>query len=436
VKNVYFGVIGVDSINTTNMKTKIIFIFLILGIIKTSAQSDFRSGYIVTNNNDTLYGLIDYKGSSANKHECLFKENKKAKQQKYTPDEIAAYRFTDSKYYVSRLINTGEKEEPVFLEYLINGIVNIYSYRDLNGEHYFIEKDKGKIVNLKEESKEVIVGLTSYLKETKEYRGVLKYLLKDSPTISSEIDQTNLNHKSLIKLASDYHTQMCSDRSCIIYERKPTKIKFEFGPLIGYNVESLAASNKTFNQYYYFKNSKFTTACFPAFGFFAKANIPFINERLFVQYEGTFSNYSSGSVAPVNVYDNIYEEFTIKRQAYHQTFMFRYEFSTGKIRPVLQLGLFENTYRNDSYCTESLHFNDGSTSVNDVKSLYPSTITDYGLSLGAGFSTKILNRNAYVDVRYQPNISYDRGMYGLLPNLNSTTFLMNLSMSILKSKVH
>jgi len=417
------------------MKYKITIVYIIFGIIKLSAQSEFRSGYIVKNNNDTLYGLIDYRGNSSNVRECLFKKNETAQVIKYLPNEIIEYRFPESKYYVSKVVNTGDKEEPLFLEYLFNGSLTIYCYRDINGEHYFAEKEKGKIVNLKNESVEVNTGKSIYLKERKEYIGVLKYLLKDSPSMSSEIDRTNLNRKSLIKLASDYNTKMGSVNSHIAFKSKPSKIEFEFGPLIGFNMELLAASNKSFDQYYYFKKSKFTSAYFAAFGFFAKANMPFINERLFVQYEGTFSKSNSRSVAPVNVYDNIYEEFSIDRSAYNQSLILRYEFPFGRFRPVFQFGFFDNIYKNDSRCFETLHYVDGTSYLNSTKYLYPDMISDYGMSLGVGLITKILKRNAYLDMRYQPNISYDRGMYGLLPNLNSTTFLVNISISILKSKV-
>ena len=413
------------------MKTKIIFIFLILGIIQTSAQSDFRSGYIVKNNNDTLYGLIDYRGNKANARECIFRKNEKSEVVKFQPNEINTYRFTDSKYYVSKFVNTGEKEEEIFLEYLINGIVSIYYYSDMIGDHYFIEKEKGKLINLKNESKEVIIDMTKYIRETKDYVGILRYLLSDSPMMLNKVNTATLNRQALIKLASDYHYSICSDKSCIIYERKPTKIKFEFGPLIGYNIELITARSKAFAGEYYFKNSKFTTAYFPAFGFFVKSNMPFISECLFVQYEGTFAKSTAKSVAPVNVFDMTFEEFFIERQAYNQSLLFRYEFPRGIIRPAFEFGLFANKYTDNTHCIETLHFLDGSTYYNGSQYLYWTPMLDCGFSLGLGLSTTILKRNAHLDVRYQPNISYDRGM-GLLPNLNSTTFLVNLSMSILK----
>jgi len=410
----------------------IIILVFILGIFQVNAQNDFRKGYIITNNNDTLYGFIDYRGNASNAHECIYKPDLQAEKLNYTPVDIKGYRFTDSKFYVSRYINTGEKEEHIFLEFLINGIVNVYYYRDFKREHYLIEKDKGQFLNLKDEPKEVTVGSTMYIRESKKFRGILKYLLNDSPKIGSEIDNTELNHKSLIKLVNDYHYQVCNDRSCIIYERKPTKIKIGFGPLLGYNTEILSAHNSTFDDLYYFKNSNFSVATYPSFGFFFKVNIPYFNEHLFFQYEGTFSKSLSKSVNPVNLYDNLYASFSINRQAYNQSFMLRYEFTGNKIRPVFQIGFFDNRYINTSVCDIYLHFNDGSSSLNKTITIYPNVIFVKGLSVGAGLIAKVLHRDAFLDVKYQSNLSPSGGRYGQLPNLASDIFSVNLSISLLK----
>jgi biotin synthase-related radical SAM superfamily protein len=43
------------------------------------------------------------------------------------------------------------------LEYLINGIVDIYYYRDDNGEHYLVDNGSGDLLELKNEEKEIII---------------------------------------------------------------------------------------------------------------------------------------------------------------------------------------------------------------------------------------------------------------------------------------
>ena len=79
-------------------------ILVFLSIIRLNAQSDFRNGYIIDNNNDTIHGLIDYKGNHANAKKCIFKKDNNSQNQIFTPEEIKGYRFTDSKYYVSKSV--------------------------------------------------------------------------------------------------------------------------------------------------------------------------------------------------------------------------------------------------------------------------------------------------------------------------------------------
>lgn len=59
------------------MKLLILF-FAILIASATSlfAQFDFRPGYVVTSENDTLHGLIDCKGNKANARKCVFRQHR------------------------------------------------------------------------------------------------------------------------------------------------------------------------------------------------------------------------------------------------------------------------------------------------------------------------------------------------------------------------
>ena len=86
------------------------------------AQRDFRKGYIITNQQDTIYGWIDYRGDVRNAKVCLFRKTETDPSMDYMPLDIAAYRFINSKYYVSRDVGDEYAPKQVFLEYLVNGM--------------------------------------------------------------------------------------------------------------------------------------------------------------------------------------------------------------------------------------------------------------------------------------------------------------------------
>ena len=53
---------------------KAIFILLAIVSIKLAAQVNPQKGYIITNENDTIYGTIDYLTDAQNVKACLFQK--------------------------------------------------------------------------------------------------------------------------------------------------------------------------------------------------------------------------------------------------------------------------------------------------------------------------------------------------------------------------
>ena len=96
-------------------------IILFLSLIDLKGQTVFRPGYVITNNNDTLRGLIDYRNETKSATTCVFKESETSTAKEFKPFDIKGYGFTDNKYYVSKNVKSKDQEIPLFLEYLVNG---------------------------------------------------------------------------------------------------------------------------------------------------------------------------------------------------------------------------------------------------------------------------------------------------------------------------
>lgn len=208
---------------------------LFLGLLFTAelinAQTDFRAGYVVNENNDTLLGEIDYRGDLLMGEICRFRVNDKGKEIEYSPNDIVAYRFNESKYFVSKEFN-GKKK---FLEFLIKGQINIYYLRDDSGDHYFLEKEGTKIIEIpyEEEIRYKDNDVRYFYKSTK-HIGLLNYYMQDAPDFQSRIANMGKPERgSLIKLAEDYHNAVCAEEKCIIYEKKLPLIKISISPFVG-----------------------------------------------------------------------------------------------------------------------------------------------------------------------------------------------------------
>ncbi|NMM50839.1 hypothetical protein [Marinigracilibium pacificum] len=223
--------------------TRLFFFGLLFSIGILNAQTDFKPGYIILNSGDTLHGEIDYRGDLLMSSVCKFKTNGNSIST-YDPSDIAAFRFINSKYYISKEINSRK----VFLEFLIKGEVNIYYMRDDDGDHYFIEKEGIKLSEIPYEEKIMYVDGKKVLYESTTHKGLLFYFMRDVPEFNSRIQTIEKpEHHSLIRLAEDYHNAVCEDRKCIIYEKKLPIIKISLAPFMG--VTKYRRNNNYINEY-------------------------------------------------------------------------------------------------------------------------------------------------------------------------------------------
>ena len=300
------------------------------------SQTDFRPGFYITWNNDTVYGLVDYRGENRNSSFCIFKENQESEPIQFEPSEIQAYRFVDSKYFVSKKINTTEGEKQVFVEFLVNGIKDLFYYDNA----YFIEGENGVLIKLKDEIKdEYIEGKGTFRHETFEYIGVLKAIFADCKEIQSQIDKAKLEHKSLINLTKKYHNYVCDDEKCIIYEKQLPLLKFYIAPQIGGEASSLQFDSGLFSKF------DFVQTYYPSLGFVISTSLPKISEKLSLDigidigksdYYGYYKNELDFAIE--------YNDAHINLVSLQPSGALKYTFPKGKIRPTFALGLLSNFF--------------------------------------------------------------------------------------------
>ena len=293
------------------------------------AQRDFRKGYIITNEGDTVAGVIDYRGDVRNSKVCAFKKSGTDNVVEYLPTDIAAYRFTDSKYYVSKNLGTTDLPQQVFLEYLVNGLAKIYYYRDNDlGNHYYLEKDD-RFLELKMYEKEVYEDDKVKVKTMKPYIGLLKATL-NVWDLNDKIDRTMLDHQPLIDIAKDYHQYVCTDGSeCIIYEKKKSLIALRIAPVIGIDISTLKLMDFGVEKYNFDPSTNFTI------GINVNLSIPTINEKIFLQIQTLYSKYyffdayeSSRDATDVHIRSNVLQ----------MGLAVKYEYPKGRWRPTLAAG--------------------------------------------------------------------------------------------------
>lgn len=234
------------------------------------SQSDFRDGYIITNENDTIYGKIDYNAGSKNFHSCVFKKDLKAVS--YTPKEIKGYRFNGDKAFQSKVIDINNEGVTVFSEVIVKGRASLYKYMD----SFFIEKGDSVFHKLYSQKKEVEANGKTFIQQTNTHRGILNYILSDCKEIGSQIQRVNLFEKELTILIEDYNN--CFEGTHIVYKSSKPWVKSIVG-LFGIldvsqlNMESDNSSSELLN-------SNFENSSSLAIGLSIDILSPRLNERI------------------------------------------------------------------------------------------------------------------------------------------------------------
>jgi len=319
--------------------------------IVSLGQTDFRPGYYITWENDTVYGLIDFRGAKRNSDHCLFKETEKSEPVQFNPTDISAYRFTDSKFYVSKEIEINDTERQAFLEFLVNGITDIYYYSGEDHTCYFIEGKNGRLIELTNDMiDEYIEGEGHFRRESKKYIGVLKATLADCEEVQEDIEKAGLNHKSLINIGKKYHEYVCDNDDCIVYEKPVPKFKFKFAPFIGINFIKLSfPETNHFDSGLSYSEFDFNSAIAPSIGFVFNTSIPQLNEKLSVDIGASVYQFKTSAIAEskpdfiVDVYDAQLEFTSLQTMI-----ALKYSFPKGSIRPTLALGFASNFFLSKS----------------------------------------------------------------------------------------
>jgi hypothetical protein len=219
------------------------------------AQHDFKRGYIVTRNNDTIKGQIDYGPAQESAFVCNFKSDLTHQVHLYSANDLKGYSFILGKRYVAKSIILGSKPAFYFLECLASGDINLYYIKNAGVEYYYIEKP-GNLYELRNDLVSHIDNGITYTWDSEKYKGVLAFVLKDAPGISKEIQHTQFNRTSLAELIATYHRSLSKAKEYRIYtaeDNRITKTKWilRFGIIAGIKYSMVKATTKLITQPYF-----------------------------------------------------------------------------------------------------------------------------------------------------------------------------------------
>lgn len=264
------------------------------------SQKNYLSGFIISSDNDTVYGYVDYRNWESNPGIVFFKKTLEDDKQGYSPVDIKEFGVLDEKY-MSAVIETELSSDKTndlsydaelnivkdtgFLQTLVKGEKSLYLYRSkLGKEQYYIGRDSSydllvyKKYLKDQEGKSVIV-------ENRRYIGQLILYLKDCSTIQQKLQNTTYQQNSLEKLFLSYYDCTHSEFE---FHKKTEKVNLEFGVLAGMSLTSLKFKSAS---YVYLSSAKYQPSIDYSTGFFLDIILPRNNGRWSIYNELLLSSY-------------------------------------------------------------------------------------------------------------------------------------------------
>jgi len=302
----------------SRMKAYRIFLLIIFfTFISRSAvkgQSDFRDGYIITTEHDTVYGQIDYRSVFKNRKLCRFRGENGLNE--YTPAQVEGYRFINDRYFSSGIISG------TFVEVLVSGKLSLF--RD--GYDFYIRKEAGSLMRLEaQEIRDTIVdrGVGKVvLKKDLRWKGILSELTSDCRDIYLIISKIDLTEKDLTEFAIEYN--LCSGSGFQEFKEKKKWIKIDFGANTGLSASRMNVAGESY-LFNYLDDNYFTIN--PVYGLDLIFTSSRINERIAFQTGLYYSNSSFHSLVVLDKFSSKeYNDSYFKFSSLTIPIMIRYTF--------------------------------------------------------------------------------------------------------------
>jgi hypothetical protein len=312
-----------------------------------NGQINFKKGYVITLQNDTLYGRINDRGGYANAKICVFHQ-KKGPTFRYTPQDIKAYQMFNDKYYVARKVYVRGQYRYFFIDVLLKGDVSLYhNWKNKDMSYYIEKKDKDMVglineevmLRYKPEGNVAVVYSPTYILSNKIFKDTLSSFFSDSKKVQDQINSVEYDPKSLTQITKAYIHDRCKGKDCINYERDLRAYSPRFGVFAGIsqNEMSFLPSVKGVNS----KEALFTI---PAkkfnsnpIGIFVNFPLTKLNDRLSFQIEGVYNErvYKEEFISLNEFFGNNIE---INTQTVSFPLLFKYQIGRGFISPSIGVG--------------------------------------------------------------------------------------------------
>lgn len=258
-------------------RTFVLFAFLSFGLV-LQAQ-DFRPGFILSLDNDSIFGYVAFREGLQRFDVCDYRQNTGEAVQQYKPHQIKGYGFFGDRFYQSiRLQPENQDTLEVFAEVLLAGELTLLRYQHL----FFAHRARDEMpLQVSFGREEVFLDGHVYVRDSKRHIGILNYLMSDCLGLHPDMQKLGASEKQLTQLFERYHK--CRELPFQMYKENKPWLAFEIGVAL-----VLAPTWFMFGEYAEQDRNNFLNALFktnftpsfsPGVGFLMDIGFPRLQEK-------------------------------------------------------------------------------------------------------------------------------------------------------------
>lgn len=371
------------------MKTLIFTVGLLLLFVELHAQWDFRTGYIITNSNDSIGGLVRYNGPKDQKI-CLFRTSLDASTQKYLPSQIKAYGFLGGNRYESA--DQVDKTGKVFLTALVAGRLSLFVF-----QHDFYVRSKGQLLLLSPSKTSASYFVTA-----------LNSLMSDCGLVANELSYIQRDLSNVIR---NYNNCAGGEVKEFKVRQERSEVRYEVFASIDRSTMKSSNSNFSFNENTSVSGGAGINISFPRVN--RKASLVFElwylqkNLHAYGMYQKSIRTY--------------YEDHFISWKAFRLPFGFRYQLTERSTTPYVEIGAV-NTFviDKDIHLVQDLLYNKEVITTETETNLASRNSFGYWGSVGIT-GHFIRGYRGFIEARF------DKSLLGTLPGSGAQVHIINTS---------
>lgn len=200
------------------------------------AQKNFIQGFVVTHENDTTYGWIDYRNWSKNPSAISFRADSAAPAKKYSPGQIQSFQVAED-HYISREVSVDKtpddinklisspitERDSLFLLAYVKGKTSLYYYED-EKPHFYIVEDSTQRELISRRLLRYRDDKRLALKQ-EEYKTQLRIYFRDCPEVSKDVDHLDYRTGDMVSIFRRYNECIGSE-SLYVKEKITSETEF------------------------------------------------------------------------------------------------------------------------------------------------------------------------------------------------------------------